>query len=138
VNLPCPIISPSPDAAPFWAAAQRRELSLPWCEQCGKFFWYPRTACPSCGSRELSWRPASGRGRVYTFCIHHHSLLPCFRDVLPFVTAIVELEEGPRLMTLLTDVAPDPGAINCDMPVVVEFVEVDAGHVLPVFRPEAV
>lgn len=136
MSIPRPTISLSPDAAPFWEAARRRELSLPWCERCEAFFFYPRTACPACGSRQISWRPASGRGRLYTFCIHHHPALPGFGDSLPFVTAIVELEEGPRLMTFLTGVAPDPGAITCDMPVVVDFVEVNDGHVLPIFRPE--
>jgi uncharacterized OB-fold protein len=135
MSLPNPTISPSPDAAPFWEAARRHELALPWCTACEAFFFYPRTHCPACGSRAIEWRAASGRGRVYTFCIHYHSALPGFGDAVPFVTAIVELEEGPRLMTFLTDVAPEPGAISCGMPVEVDFVDREDGTVLPVFRP---
>lgn len=135
MSLPQPTISPSPDALPFWEAVARRELALPWCEPCAAFFFYPRTACPTCGSRDLSWRPASGRGRVYTFCIHHHSPLPGFSDAVPFVTAIVELEEGPRLMTILVDVAPDPAALACEMKVEVAFADLADGQILPVFRP---
>jgi uncharacterized OB-fold protein len=128
-------VSPSPDAMPFWDACARRELALPFCGACSEFFFYPRGVCPRCGSREISWRPASGRGRLHTFCIQHQTPLPAFRDATPFVTAIVELEEGPRMMTLLVEVEPDPGAIHCDMPVEVAFRRLESGHTLPVFRP---
>ena len=74
-------------------------------------------------------------GTVYTFCIPHRSGLPGFRDATPFVTAIVELDEGPRLTTFLVDVAPDPAAIACGMRVEVAFSELEDGQVLPVFRP---
>jgi hypothetical protein len=124
------VISPSPDAAPFWEACERGELVLPYCLACADFFFYPRTLCPRCGSRELEWRPASGRGRLYTFCIQHQTPLPELREAVPFVTALVELEEGPRMMTLLVDVEPDPAAIRCELPVEVTFRD---GH--PVFRP---
>jgi uncharacterized OB-fold protein len=135
MNAPRPPISPSPDALPFWEGARRHELVLPWCNRCSAFFFYPRTACPTCGSRDLDWRQASGRGRVHTFTIQQSSRLPGFGDAGPFVTAIVELEEGARLMTLLVDVEPDPAQVRCDMPVEVSFVDVDDGNVLPVFRP---
>jgi len=133
--LPTPHVSPAPVAAPFWDAAARGEFVLPFCDACPGFFFYPRVICPRCGSREIEWRPASGRGRLHTFCIHHQSALPGFRDAVPFVSAIVELEEGPRLMTFLTDVEPDPAAISCEMPVEVAFTELDDGQRLPVFRP---
>jgi uncharacterized OB-fold protein len=126
------MISPSPDAAPFWEACARGELALPFCTACGDFFFYPRAICPRCGSRDVEWRQASGRGRLHTFCIQHQTPLPAFRDRTPFVTAIVELEEGPRMMTLLVDVEPDPAAIRCDMPVEVVFRDG-----LPTFRPAA-
>jgi uncharacterized protein len=134
-RLPAPRISPAPVAAPFWEAAARRELVLPFCGACRTFFFYPRVICPRCGSRDVQWRPASGRGRVHSFCIHHQSPLPGFRDALPFVSAIVELDEGPRLMTFLTGVEPDPAAVRCEMPVEVAFTELADGQFLPVFRP---
>ena len=126
------MISPSPDAGPFWEACARGELALPFCTACADFFFYPRAVCPRCGSRDIEWRRASGRGRLHTFCIQHQTPLPDFRDRTPFVTAIVELEEGPRMMTLLVDVEPDPAAIRCDMPVEVAFRDG-----LPTFRPAA-
>ena len=118
------------DAAPFWEAVARGELHLPWCLACDAPFFYPRTLCPRCGSRELEWRRASGRGTLHAFCIQHATPLPEFRDLVPFVTALVELAEGPRMMSRLVGVDPDPAVVRCEMPLVVDFVDG-----LPVFRP---
>lgn len=134
-RLPVPQLSPSPEAAPFWEGCRQHRLVLPYCTGCRGFFFYPRTACPGCGSRDVTWRQSTGRGEVYTFCIQHQSRLPGFRDATPFVTAIVELAEGPRLMTFLTGVPPDPASIRCGMPVEAVFTELPDGTVLPVFRP---
>jgi uncharacterized OB-fold protein len=123
------VSEPSPDAVPFWEACQRRELVLPYCTACASFFFYPRTLCPGCGSRAVEWRRASGRGRLHAFCIHHHAPLE------GVVTALVELEEGPRIMSFLVGVEPDPAAIRCEMPLVVSFTEGDDGQLLPVFAP---
>lgn len=130
-----PSITPSPESAPFWAAAARHELVLPYCEPCARHFFYPRVLCPACGSRSVGWRAASGRGTLHTFCIQYRSGLPGFADAGPFVTALVELAEGPRLMSLLVGVPPDPAVIRCEMPVEVAFVDYADGGSLPVFRP---
>ena len=134
--LPALGISPSPDAAPFWEGCERGELLLPYCLRCEEFFFYPRTLCPTCGSRDLdrSEERRVGRGTLHTFCIHHVPPLPRFAGSVPFVTAIVELEEGPRMMTLLVDVEPDPSLIHCDTPVEVAFTTDGDGHTVPVFR----
>ncbi len=136
-RLPVPQLSPSPEASPFWEACRRRELVLPFCTGCRRFFFYPRTLCPGCGGRDVVWRRSAGRGELYTFCIQHASRLAGFRDAAPFVTAIVELEEGPRLMTLLVGVPPEPESIRCGMPVEVVFTDLPDGNVLPVFRPRS-
>jgi uncharacterized protein len=134
-RLPQPNLFPSPDATPFWDACRRRELHLPYCPACDDVFFYPRALCPTCGSRGIEWRRVSGRGRLHAFCIHHHSPLVGFRDAVPFVTALVELEEGARMMSFLTGVEPDPAAIRCEMPLEVSFAELEDGQLLPVFRP---
>jgi uncharacterized OB-fold protein len=121
-------LSPAPEARPFWEAANRHELLLPFCVTCQQFFFYPRPLCPRCGTRDLDWRRCSGQGRVYTYCVQ-------YQTAVPFVTVIVELVEGPRLMSILVDVAPDPTAVRCDMPVEVAFVDRPDGQSLPVFRP---
>jgi uncharacterized OB-fold protein len=133
--LPRPEIFPSPDAAPFWEACARRELQLPYCVECSEFFFYPRAFCPRCGSRALEWRRVSGRGRLHAFCIHHVSPLADFRAALPFVTVLVELDEGPRMMGFLVGVEPDPAAVVCELPLEVSFAELGDGRLLPVFRP---
>ena len=78
---------------------------------------------------------AAVNGRLHAFCIHHHPPLADFRDAVPFVAALVELDEGPRMMSFLAGVEPDPAAIRCEMPLAVSFTELEDGHVLPVFRP---
>ena len=133
--LPVPALSPSPEAAPFWDACRRHQLVLPYCAGCRRFFFYPRAICPGCGGRDVSWRESAGRGELYTFCIQHRSGLPGFGGATPFITAIVELAEGPRLMTFLTGVPADPELISCGMPVEVVFRDLPDGNVLPVFRP---
>lgn len=128
MGVPLPTILPSPEATPFWDAARRHELVLPHCRRCADVFFYPRTSCPRCGSRDLDWQRAGGRGVLYTYCIHSQA-------ADPFVTAIVELAEGPRLMSYLVDVEPRPDAISCGIAVQVRFVDLPDGHALPVFAP---
>ena len=108
---------------------------LPFCRACAEHFFYPRTSCPRCGSRDLDWRPASGQGRVHSFCIHHQTAIAELRDALPFVTALITLDEGPRMMAFLVDVAADPDAIRCEQAVELTFVEAVDGRSIPAFRP---
>jgi uncharacterized OB-fold protein len=127
-------ISPSPDAAPFWEAAEGGTVALPRCGVCGDVFWYPRALCPSCGSRDVGWLTSSGRGEVHAFCIHHSSPLPHLRDLVPVVTVLVDLEEGVRMMGFL-DADPDPAAVRCGMPVDVELRATGSDVRVPVFVP---
>jgi hypothetical protein len=85
----------------------------------------------------VEWRRASGRGKVYTFAIHYRAFHPAWEREVPFVTAIVELEEGVRLYTQLVGVEPNPKHIRCDMPVEVVFEDVSEEISLPKFRPVA-
>ncbi len=127
--------SPSPETRFFWEACKRHELWLPYCRHCQRFFWYPRDFCPRCFQWEVEWRRASGRGKVYTFAIHYRAFDPRWEPDIPYVTAIVELEEGVRLYTVLVDVEPDPAKVHCDMPVEVVFDDVSEEIALPKFRP---
>ena len=89
--------------------------------------------CPRCLSWEIEWRQASGRGKLYTFAIQYRPQAPGFNP--PYVTAIVELEEGPRMLTNLVGIEPDPEKIRCDMPVEVVFEDMSDEITLPMFRP---
>lgn len=132
-----PLPVPSPETRPFWEGCKRHELWLPYCPRCQRFFWYPRDFCPRCFFWEVEWRRASGRGKVYTFAIHYRAFHPAWEREVPFVTAIVELEEGVRLYTQLVGVEPNPKHIRCDMPVEVVFEDVSEEISLPKFRPVA-
>lgn len=128
-----PIPYPTPDTQPFWDACKRHELVLPYCAKCAGFFFYPRPFCPKCFSWDIEWRPCSGRGTLYTFAIQFRPQMPGFTP--PYVTAIVQLEEGPRIMTNLVGVDPMPENIQCDIPVHVDWEDVSEDVTLPVFRP---
>ena len=129
-----PLPVPSPETRPFWDAAKRHELVLPRCRPCGAFFYYPRGACPRCLSADLEWLPVSGRGTLHTFTVVARGQKG-FPLGPAYVLAIVELEEGPRMMTNLVDVAPDPATIRIGMPVEVVFQDATPEIALPRFRP---
>ena len=129
-----PIPLPTPETRPFWEAARRHELQLRRCRACGRHHFYPRAACPHCLSADLEWRRASGRGTLHTFTVVHRGQRD-FPLPAPYVIAIVELAEGPRLMTNLVGVAPEPDVIRIGMPVEVTFDDVSPDVALPRFRP---
>jgi uncharacterized OB-fold protein len=126
---------PTPETAPYWNAARAGELHIQRCRSCGRYFFYPRAACRYCASEDVEWVHVSGRARLVSYVINHRPL-PGSESASP-VIALVELEEGPRLMTNIVGVAPEPANLPLDLPLVVTFH--DAGDVvLPVFQPEAV
>ena len=116
----------------FWEACARHELFLQRCRPCGHLRFYPRALCPYCLSPAVEFTRASGRGTVYSFTVTYQNQAPGFRDELPYVMAIVELSEGPRLLTNIVDSKPDDVAIG--MPVEVVFEDVDESVAIPKFR----
>lgn len=120
--------------APYWRAVAEGVLALPFCQDCGRAHFYPRPACPWCGGERIDWRPASGRGTVYSFSVVYRAPSPAFKGDLPYVVAIVETEEGPHLMSRVVGVAPEAVAIGMALQVRLE--AVDGGVALPVFEPE--
>jgi len=126
---------PTPETQPFWDGARAGNLMLPWCEDCGQPHFYPRSLCPHCHSTRLSWRPASGRGRLYSYVINHKPARG-FEDKVPYVIASIELAEGPRMLSnLVTDEPPTPESLRIDMEVEVLFDAVTPEVTLPKFRP---
>jgi len=97
------------ETAPFWDAIAQGRFVLPHCEECGEYFWYPRRFCPYCSSTSIAWPDVSGRGTVYSYTIIRKGQGP-YKELGPYVLAIVELEEGPRLMTNV--VAADPETVH--------------------------
>lgn len=117
-------------AEPFWAAARDGVLAAPWCPACEAPVLYPRDFCPRCQATGLEYRPLSGRGTVYSFGIEHRAVWGCELEP-PFVVALVELEEGGRLVTNVVD---DPARVEVGAPVEVVFQPVDDGRMVPRFR----
>lgn len=134
---PKPLPQPEPLARPYWDSLKEEAMQLQRCTACEKFVFYPRALCPHCGSRELAWQRVSGRGRLHSFCIPHRHPHPAFQPALPYVVAMVELDEGVRLMTNLVEVEPDPAKLMplIDRPVEVVYDRVTDDVTLPKFRP---
>ena len=124
---------PSPLGAPYWDGAAHDQLLIQRCERCAHIFHPPLPVCPSCHSTELSWQPASGRGKVFSYTVVHLAAHPAFADRVPYVAALIELEEGPRMVADVLDIAPED--VRIDMPVIVRFVQVADGVKLPQFVP---
>ncbi len=122
----------TPETKPFWEGAKRHELMLPRCQSCGQCHFYPRALCPFCWSQDLAWIKASGKGKLHTFSITHR---PIMGLQAPFITAIVELAEGPKIATNIVGVEPDPQNLRCDMEVEVVFEDLSDEVTLPKFRP---
>lgn len=127
-----PLPMPTPETRPFWDGLKEHELRVMHCTVCGHTYLYPRPFCPRCFSDRTEWQRASGRGRLHTFVINHR---PAPNFDAPYVIAVVELEEGPRLMSNLVDVEPDPKQLKIDMPLEVVFDDVTDAITLPKFRP---
>lgn len=110
-----------PPTAPFWAAAARGELAVPRCDGCGRLVWYPDGACRRCGATASTWVVVSGRGRLFSWSVVHRAFIPQFADAVPFVAALVALDEDPavRIVTRIVDAAPE--TLRVDMPVRVTF-----------------
>ncbi len=132
-NKPLPVPINPQFTAPFWEGARRGELVLPRCRTCSTVFFYPRELCPECLSSDLDWVAASGRGRVYSYTIVHQPAHPSFRADSPYLYAIVQLDEGVRMVSNIVDCPHDELAIN--MPVVAVFDAVTPETTLVKFRP---
>lgn len=121
------------DSETYWQAFKNGELLLVRCNACGYVHHYPRPFCPRCWSEDVQDVPASGRGVLYTYSIVYSNDLAPFKERLPYVAAIVDLDEGPRVMTTVVGVEHD--RLRIGMPLVADFVEVTDEIRTVVFRP---
>jgi uncharacterized OB-fold protein len=128
-----PVPYPDEVSEPFWKACSRHELVIQRCASCRAFRFPPQPMCPKCRSMESSWEPASGRGRVWSWVVAHPPVLPSFADRVPFNVAVIELEEGVRMIGNLPEI--DNEDIRQDLPVEVTFEDVEEGVSLPQWRP---
>lgn len=118
---------------PWWAATREGKLLIKRCSDCGKAHFYPRIFCPFCWSENVDWERASGRATLYTWSVVYSNDLPPFPDKVPYAAAIVDLEEGPRMMTRV--VGADFADLRVGMALQVTFEEETEQVTLPVFTP---
>ena len=129
---------PRPDTgdaatAAYWEAAARHGLMLPRCDGCGLVFFPPRELCPGCWSGELSWQQMSGGGTVWTFTEVHMAFYDdTWAGDVPYVVAVVELDEGPHLLSNILE--PDIASLAIGDRVEVVFGDRPEGVTLPMFR----
>jgi uncharacterized OB-fold protein len=126
---------PMPDleSQPFWDALREDKLLLQRCLDCKSSFFYARPFCPTCWSDQVEWFAASGKGTLYTYSVVYSNDLPPFGERVPYIAAVVDLEEGPRIQTNVVDCEFD--ALSVDMPVEVVFQPISDEITIPVFRP---
>ncbi|MEV6104052.1 Zn-ribbon domain-containing OB-fold protein [Streptomyces sp. NPDC051940] len=119
----------------YWEAAADGRLLLRRCLGCGRAHHYPRETCPRCWSEDVVWEEASGHATLYTWSVVHRNDLPPFGARVPYTAAVVELAEGPRMMTEL--VGCTEGELRVGMPLRADFRSAAAGDgvAVPVFRP---
>jgi hypothetical protein len=129
-----PLPQATPETQEFWDGLKRGELRIQQCQDCDEHYFYPRSFCPHCHSRNVEWTTVSGKGTVETFVINHRAF-GVFEDSTPYVIAVISLEEGPRLMTNLVNVDPDPEHVTVDMPVEIVYDAVTDDVTLPKFQP---
>jgi hypothetical protein len=129
-----PLPRPTPETQHYWDGAKAGELRLQRCQACQHTYFPPRPFCPKCASREVAVVKASGRGRLYSYVINQRPP-PGFEADAPYAIAVVELEEGPRMMSNIVGVAQTPEALALDMALEVTFDAVTDEISLPKFRP---
>jgi uncharacterized OB-fold protein len=118
---------------PFWDAAAEGWLLIRRCRACGKAHHYPREFCPHCWSEDVDWERASGRATLYTWSVVHRNDLSPFAARVPYAAAVVDLAEGPRMMTEIVECAESD--LRIGMELAVAFRRESEGFGIPVFRP---
>ena len=125
-----------PESGPFWEATRQGELLVQWCSACDRGVFYPRVFCPHCGGRGgLEWRRASGRGTVYSAVVENRpeAAGAAFSGGRPYCVALVDLDEGVRMLTNVVGCPPED--VRCGLAVSVTWEPLSDGRQLPLFEP---
>ena len=117
---------------PFWTAVENRRLLIGSCSDCGEFHYYPRPHCPHCWSDNVEWVDASGKATLYTWSVIYRNDLPPWPQRVPYVAAVVELAEGPKMMTQILE--SDGSNLSIGMALELDFEALDEELTIAVFR----
>lgn len=126
--MPLPTVTPLTE--PYWSGLSDGELRYQRCRPCGHAWLPAREECPRCLADDWEWTPAGGRGRIVSWVVYHQAFHPAFAERLPYNVAVVELDEGPRLITNILAAEPD---LAIERPVVLQ-IEQESGVSIPRFR----
>lgn len=130
LNAPGPL--PTGISRPFWEATSQKKFILQQCTHCSKWVFYPRGHCPHCWGGELKWKPASGIGYLRSFSVVHRPGHAAWKAVAPYALGIVDLAEGPTMLSTLPVERPE--LLQVGMQVEVRFVQIGS-FTLPMFLP---
>ena len=125
------LYQPSPETAGFWEGVKRRELLFKWCGECARAYHPRRMICPQCSSTELTWKPASGKGTVYSYSEVHRAPSPEFQKEAPYNVGLIETAEGVHFFC---QICAESGArVEVGTPARLDFRVLGSGYLLPVF-----
>ena len=130
-NKPLPTIVG--ETKPFWDSCRQGKLLLQKCGRCAEYQFYPRGICAECWSSDIRWVQASGKGTVWTFTVTYQNRTPGFVEEIPYVLALVELEEGVKMFSNI--VQCNPREVKIGMAVEVTFVRANDQVTVPYFKP---
>ena len=132
-TLQKPLPQPNADDRNFWEGCRKHELRFQKCTNCGFVRWPASILCPECHSASTQWILASGKGKIYTFAVHHRAYHPGFQNEVPYVTAVIELEEGPHFLSNI--IGCKTSDVRCEMSVAVVWEDINEEFSLPKFIP---
>ena len=130
-NKPLPTVSG--ESKPYWDSCRLGRLVIQKCDNCSEFQFYPRGICANCWSNDIKWYPATGKGTVWSFTVTYQNRTLGFAEDVPYILALVELEEGVRMFTNIIDCQPTDVSIGMD--VEVTFVQANNQISIPYFKP---
>jgi uncharacterized OB-fold protein len=127
-----PLPQPSIETEPFWTGVQERKLLMPKCDACGTISFPPTVACGVCEKTDFTWTEMSGNGKIYSFVVYHRVYHPSFKDKVPYVVGVVQLDEGPRIISNIINLPTTE--VTCEMPVRVVYEDQRDGYLIPKFE----
>jgi uncharacterized OB-fold protein len=131
-NKPLPVMNE--ETRPFWEYCRKHELRMQKCRQCGHIRYPISFVCPQCSSIEAEWTLLSGKGSIYSFTVYRVAYHEAFKGDIPYVVAIIQLDEGPRMESNIIGCRVED--VRVEMPVTVSFEKVTDQVTLPKFRPD--
>ncbi len=128
-----PLPRPSAESKPYWDAAREHRLVVQKCNTCGEFWFPPSQRCAHCLSDDHAWTAVKGTGTVFSFVTYQRLYHKGWDGEVPYVVAVIELDEGPRMLSAVVGIPPEK--VACDMAVKVVFDDVTPDATLPKFTP---